>query len=51
MYTLLKSVGISCGLGRGYCSNPEWFEGNVEILKPLIDNNPAKMVAERYQIL
>jgi len=44
---LLKNVGISCGLllssaeeclGRGYCSNLEWFENNVKILKPLIDN-------------
>jgi len=22
-------------IGRGYCSNPEWFEYNVNILKPL----------------
>ena len=43
-----KSVGVSYGsgiissadecTGRNYCSNPEWFEDNVNILKPLIDN-------------
>jgi len=25
-------------IGRGYRSNPEWFEDNVNILKPLIGN-------------
>ena len=24
-------------IGRGYRSNPEWFEDNVDLLKPLID--------------
>ena len=28
-------------IGRGVCSNPEWFEESVNVLKPLIEENQA----------